>query len=125
MKKLDDKSILQIHDEQVNLYGGQLGVRDLNLFQSECDIPYQTFYGQDLFPNIYDKAVRYLFGFATNQIFLDGNKRTAAMVTMVFLALNNVELDISDLDLYNLCMQVANKQVDESTVKRYLISHTI
>ncbi|MBO4905375.1 MAG: type II toxin-antitoxin system death-on-curing family toxin [Lachnospiraceae bacterium] len=125
MKKLDDNAILQIHDEQVNLYGGQLGIRDLNLFQSECSMPYQTFYGQDLFPDLYDKAVRYLFGFATNQVFLDGNKRTAAMVTLVFLALNDVELDITDLDLYDLCMQVANKQVEESTVKEYLVFHTI
>ena len=125
MKKLDDNAILQIHDEQVNLYGGQPGIRDSNLFQSECSMPYQTFYGQDLFPDLYDKAVRYLFGFATNQVFLDGNKRTAAMVTLVFLALNDVELDISDLDLYDLCMQVANKQIEESIVKEYLIFHTI
>lgn len=125
MKKLDDNTILQIHDEQVELYGGQLGIRDFNLFQSECNMPYQTFYGQDLFPDLYDKAVRYLFGFATNQVFLDGNKRTAAMVTLVFLALNDVELDITDLDLYDLCMQVTNKQVEEPTVKEYLIFHTI
>ena len=49
MKKLNESTILQIHDEQVNLYGGQLGIRDVNLFQSECNMPYQTFYGQDLF----------------------------------------------------------------------------
>lgn len=36
----------------------------------------KPFGGQDLFPDIYDKAVRYLFGFATNQVFRDGNKRT-------------------------------------------------
>ncbi len=124
MKRLSEETILQIHDEQTNLYGGQLGVRDVSLFQSECCIPYQTFAGQDLFPDLYDKAVRYLFGFATNQVFLDGNKRTAAMTTLVFLALNDVELDVSDLDLYVLCMKVANKQIDESAVKKYLIQHT-
>ena len=75
--------------------------------------------------DVYDKAVRYLFGFATNQVFLDGNKRTAAMVTLVFLALNNVELDISDLELYNLCMQVSNKLINEQTTKEYLVLHTI
>ena len=47
------------------------------------------------------------------------------MVIMVFLALNDVELDITDFDLYDLCMQVANRQVEESTVKEYLIFHTI
>ena len=125
MRRLDEKTILQIHDEQVNLYGGQLGIRDLSLFQSECYMPYQTFYGQDLFPDVYDKAVRYIFGFATNQVFLDGNKRTAAMVALVFLALNEVELDISDMDLYCLCMQVANKQISEYAVKQYLLEHTL
>lgn len=125
MKRLDENIILQLHDNQVELYGGQLGIRDYNLFQSECNMPYQTFFEQDLFPDIYDKAIRYLFGFATNQVFFDGNKRTAAMVTMVFLALNGVELDISDMELYSICMQVANYQIDESTVKKYLIAHTI
>lgn len=125
MKRLSEENILQIHDEQVNLYGGQLGVRAENLFKSQCYSSYQTFDGRELYPDVYDKAVRYLFGFATNQVFLDGNKRTAVMTMLVFLKLNNIVLDISNTDLYSLGMEVANKQVNESDVKFYLKRHTI
>lgn len=125
MKKLDDKIILQVHDRMITLYGGQFGIRDNGLFISECYVPYQTFYGNDLFPDVYDKAVRYLFGFATNQVFLDGNKRTATGVTLLFLELNNVRLDITEFELYSLCMAVANKSVTEDYVKQYLIMHTV
>ncbi len=125
MKKLTEETILQIHDDQINQWGGLLGIRDVELFKSQCIMPYQSFGGEDLFPDIYDKALRYLFGFATNQVFLDGNKRTAAMVTMVFLALNNIILDISDLDLYVVTIAVANREANEEIVKNYLIEHTI
>lgn len=125
MIKLSEDLILQIHNDQINTWGGILGIRDEVLFKSQCQMPYQTFFGEDLFPDIYDKAVRYLFGFATNQVFLDGNKRTAAMVTLVFLALNEIELDIESQDLYMLTMSVANREVDEKYVKEYLFSHTI
>ena len=125
MKRLSKETILRIHDEMISMYGGQFGIRDENLFMSECVMPYQTFMGQDLFPDIYDKAVRYLFGFASNQVFLDGNKRTAAMVMLVFLALNGVELNISDAELYVLCMQAANKEIDSLEAKKTLIDYTV
>lgn len=125
MKRLSEEDILQIHDEQVSLYGGELGIRDENLFKSQCCSIYQTFDDQDLYPDLYDKAVRYLFGFATNQVFLDGNKRTAVMTMLVFLKLNNIVLDMSDDNLYSLSMRVANKQTHAAFVKDYLIWHTV
>ncbi|AOZ97891.1 Fic/DOC family protein (plasmid) [Butyrivibrio hungatei] len=88
-------------------------------------MPYQTFGGADLFPNIYDKAVRYLFGFATNQVFRDGNKRTAAITMLVFLHFNDIELDISSSELAQVTLDVANKKLTEEQVKQFLIKHTI
>ncbi len=124
MIKLSEDQIIKLHDEQVSQWDGHLGIRDVELFKSQCSSPYQTFFGEDLFPDLYDKAVRYLFGFATNQVFLDGNKRTAAIVTLVFLGLNNIELNIDSLELYALTMSVANHETDELAVKSYLIQHT-
>ena len=88
-------------------------------------MPYQTFFGSDLFPDIYDKAVRYLFGFATNQVFIDGNKRTAVMTMLVFLSINGVEIDVTNDDLIRLGLEVANGNLKESDVKAFLVSRTI
>ena len=52
MKRLSEELILQIHDDQINQWGGLLGLRDDDLFKSQCQMPYQTFYGEDLFPDI-------------------------------------------------------------------------
>ncbi len=125
MKKLTTKQILRIHDEQIDMWGGCKGIRDVNLFESQCSAPYQTFSGDELFPDVYDKAVRYMFGFATNQVFIDGNKRTAAAVALVYLAVNNIELDLKSVDLYILTMSIANHEIDEGLVKSYLVRHTI
>ncbi len=125
MIRLNKEMILKIHDEQISLYGGMLGIRDEGLFASQCEMPYQTFYGEDLFPDVYDKATRYLFGFATNQVFIDGNKRTAVMTALVFLVVNGVELDVSNEELYKTSILVANKMITEENVKRFFIEHTI
>ncbi len=125
MTKLTEELILQIHDDQIRKHGGHFGIRDTSLFKSECVMPYQTFLGNELFPDVYDKAVRYLFGFATNQVFYDGNKRTASMVTLVYLELNDIKLDVDELSLYGVTMIAANHEISENEVKLYLIEHTI
>lgn len=49
--------------------------------------PYQ-FNGRDLHRTIFDKTAAYLFHLIQNHLFVDGNKRTASMIEMVFLASN-------------------------------------
>ena len=88
-------------------------------------MPYQTFGGVELFPDLYDKAVRYLFGFATNQVFEDGNKRTGAITMLTFLFFNGIELNITSEELAELTLNVANKILDEKQVKQFLIEHTV
>lgn len=123
--RLDERVILALHDQQIEKFGGEYGVLDENVFLSQCYMPYQTFGGEDLFPDVYDKAVRYLFGFATNQVFRDGNKRTAAITMLVFLHFNGIELNITSDELSSLTLDVANKLIDEMYVKNFLISHTV
>jgi len=121
MIKLTENQILMMHQKCIEKFGGLPGVRDENLLHSACISPYQTFMGEDLFPDIYDKAARYLWGFATNQIFFDGNKRTAAMVLLVFLYYNNIVLAVTDEELEKLVLRVANKEIEVKEVKNLLI----
>lgn len=117
--------ILALHDQQIAKFGGSYGVLDENVFLSQCYIPYQTFGGEELFPDVYDKAVRYLFGFATNQVFKDGNKRTALITMLTFLHFNGIEIDLASDELAKLTLDVANKILNEEQVKQILIEHTV
>jgi death-on-curing protein len=77
-----------IHDEQIRLYGGALGVRDEGLILSALLRP-QTGYYADLI----EEAAALWESLAMNDGFIDGNKRVALACTMIFLELNGATVD--------------------------------
>ncbi len=85
--------VIDIHNNQIELYGGQRGVRDLGLLQSALAQPEATFANQWLHEDIYSMASAYAFHICQNHPFFDGNKRTALASALVFLELNNISLD--------------------------------
>ena len=124
VRELSKEDILHIHDEMIARYGGLNGLRDSGLFDSLCKMPYQGFGDFEYYPTLYDKAAQYLYGFATNQVFIDGNKRTAATVCGLFLAINGVHLDASTDQIIDFCLRVANKEVGREEIKDFLVQNT-
>lgn len=110
---LSKEQILAIHDSNIEKFGGIFGIRDEGLLNSICSSPYQSIFGTDLYPTIFDKAAKYLFDFAHYQVFLDGNKRTGWATCRLFLRANGYTLNLSDIDKYNLVMAIANNKITE------------
>lgn len=79
---------MKIHDELVREYGGRLGVLNEGLLKSALEMPKAQFNGKDLHRTIFDKTAAYLFHLIQNHPFVDGNKRTATMIAMIFFASN-------------------------------------
>ncbi len=78
-----------IHLRQIQRHGGGHGLRDEGLLESALARPQnQATYGS---PTVFDLAASYAFGIARNHPFVDGNKRTAFVVSVVFLRLNGHE----------------------------------
>jgi death-on-curing protein len=50
-------------------------------------------------PDVADLAAAYAFGIARNHPFVDGNKRTAAVISETFLTLNGYDLTCSDVEM--------------------------
>ncbi|MCH4891780.1 type II toxin-antitoxin system death-on-curing family toxin [Sphingomonas sp. SFZ2018-12] len=85
------------HHEQLAEHGGAAGLRDENMLHSAMARPLNLMaYGD---PDAAELAASYAFGIARNHPFVDGNKRTAAVVSETFLALNGYRLDCSDAEL--------------------------
>ena len=91
--------VLKIHDQLIERYGGRKGIHDLGLLKSAIEMPQAYFNGKYLHRTIFDKAAAYLFHISKNYPFIDGNKRTAGMIAMLFLAVNNITFFI-DSDAY-------------------------
>jgi death-on-curing protein len=87
---LDVGLVLDFHSEQLALFGGPEGVRDLGLLESALARPINKFaYGET---DLAALAAAYGFGIAKNHPFVDGNKRTALASMIVFLGLNRIDL---------------------------------
>ena len=100
---LDDA--LTAHDEQLAEHGGAPGVRDLTMLESAMARPLNLIaYGT---PDVADLAAAYAFGIARNHPFVDGNKRTAAVVSEGFLFLNGVMLNCDDEEVVATFLQLA------------------
>jgi death-on-curing protein len=84
--------VLDIHRNQIDLYGGSPGVGDLRLLQSAIAQPEASFAGEWLHSDLFDMAAAYAFHISQNHPFLDGNKRTALATALVFLELNDISL---------------------------------
>jgi death on curing protein len=106
-----DAVALAAHREQLAAHGGGEGVRDPGSFESAMWRPRNLdAYGD---PDIADLAAAYAFGIARNHPFVDGNKRTAAVVSETFLRLNGYELAVSDAELVVQFLALAAGELTE------------
>ena len=88
---------MQAHREQLAEHGGGEGVRDPGLLESAMARPQNlAAYGE---PDAAALAAAYAYGIARNDPFVDGNKRTALVVSETFLMLNAWQLAASDAEV--------------------------
>ena len=100
------------HAEQLAEHGGGEGVRDPSALESAMARPQNLRgYGD---PDIADLAAAYAFGIARNHPFVDGNKRTAAVVSETFLVLNGRSLEASDAELVVAFLALAAGELSEA-----------
>ena len=115
---ITESTLLAIHAQQVERYGGLHGVRDNNVVLSALARPeHRRTY--DRSADLTDLAAAYVVGFATTQGFNDGNKRTGLACALVFLSINGANLHVPPVELIALTMAVANGKEDETKAGSY------
>jgi death-on-curing protein len=112
--------VLEIHQNQIALYGGACGIRDLELLKSALGTPAATYGGEFLHGDIYQMASAYLFHIVNNHPFIDGNKRTGAVSMLVFLAMNGYEFTDSQDNFANMVIAVGKSKLDKAAVAGYI-----
>ncbi len=112
--------VLEIHRDQIDRYGGAPGIRDIELLKSALGMPLATYGGQFLHSDIYEMTAAYLFHLVKNHPFVDGNKRTAAVAALIFLALNGFDLDASEDEFADMVLAVARGQLTKADVAVFI-----
>ena len=100
--------VYRIHARSLIEHGGSEGTRDPGLVESALASAQNTFNYTN--GDWFDVAASYAFHLAEAQAFVDGNKRTAAVAAMVFLARNGVYAQPARWELYTAMIDVAEKK---------------
>jgi death-on-curing protein len=100
--------VLEIHEQQIERYGGSSGLRDAAGLESAVATPQATFGGEFLHTSIPAMAAAYLFHLCQNHPFIDGNKRVGANAAITFLRMNNWEPTFDEEELVDVVLSVAS-----------------
>ena len=119
-KFLTIPEILEIHKDQISRYGGDYGIRDIELLKSAIGMPSATFNGQYLHVSIYEMAAAYLFHLVQNHPFVDGNKRVGAVSALVFLLLNDYDFEAPEDDFSEMVLSVAKGELDKAGISIFI-----
>jgi death on curing protein len=113
--------IIEMHAEQLSLYGGAAGIRDEGMLESALARPLQkATYGH---PDLCELAAAYLYGIVKNHPFIDGNKRTGFTAADVFLFLNGLSVEAAQEDIIAFVLAVAAGEIDEDGAARFFRDH--
>jgi death-on-curing protein len=115
---LDLDILLDVHAEQLALFGGKDGLRDLGLLESALARPQNKFgYGER---DLAALAAAHAFGIARNHAFVDGNKRAAFAALIVFLGLNGIEFLVEEAEATAMILALAAGEVEEEGLARWI-----
>jgi death-on-curing protein len=115
---LDVNIMLDVHAEQLALFGGPDGVRDLGLLESALARPINKHaYGES---DLASLAAAYGFGIAKNHPFVDGNKRAAFASIVVFLGLNGIDFIVPPASATAMILALAAGEVSEQSLARWI-----
>ncbi len=110
--------VLDVHAEQLALFGGPDGIRDEGMLESALGRPINKFaYGES---DIAALAAAYAFGIAKNHPFVDGNKRAAFASIIVFLGLNGIDFLVPPEQATAMILALAAGEVGEDVLARWI-----
>lgn len=111
--------VLQLHGYQIEHFGGDPAIRDLELLESAVHQPLARYDGRFLHPDLASMAAAYLFHIVQNHAFADGNKRTGAHAAIAFLAMNNIDVDYPTDEMEALTVGIAAGKAKEDAAVEF------
>lgn len=117
--------VLAIHAEQPAEHAGLEGLRDRSGLESGIASPRNLLEYGNPTPDIAAMAAQYAFAIGCNQVFIDGNKRTALIVGRIFLILNGHDLNALQDEKYTVIMKLVNREIDAVQLAEWIRARLI
>lgn len=114
---------MTIRAEQIAEHGGSHGVRDVGLLESAVNRARNLDASGNA--SIHDLAAAYGSGIARNHPFIDGNKRTALVVSFTFLEINGWEITASEEQAVMTFLELAAGKLPEEALGKWLRTNSV
>ena len=113
-----------IHEMQLAEHGGPSGVRDMGMLESALGRPQNLWVYSESPVTLTRLAAAYAFGISSNHPFVDGNKRTAMVVSFVFLDTNGLTVTATQEDAYRIILALAAGELSEQQLADWFDQNT-
>lgn len=121
---IDKPEVLVVHSRQLAEHGGSDGLRDETLLDSALSKPRNVFAYEEAatLPRL---AASYTFGLPRNHPFIDGNERTALVISEGFLRLNGLKIISSPEEKYFTFLHLADGSLTEEELTAWFTKHAV
>lgn len=120
----NEAELLLLHYKLIEKFGGSHGILKLERVKSVVEAPKQSAFGQEQYPDIYQKAAVYIRNVIGDHPFNDGNKRTGISAGVFFLQKNGKKVGLKKGELEDFAVRVAVDHLDIETIAIWLKDHT-
>lgn len=115
---------LRVHEEQLRLHGGDDGLLNEGHLDAALDRA-RTVVGYIPEMSLEELAALMAVGIAKGHPFVDGNKRTACVVSLMFLQLNGIEISATDDELASVFEGIAEGTMSEAGLTQWFVENTL
>ncbi len=122
MNFLSKTEVLELHHDNIELFGGAHGMRDEGAFESALMAAENRFYYENA--DIIKCAATYGYHLSQAHAFVDGNKRVAAAALLVFLDANGLEVEAQADELIAVFLRLASSAMTRDELEVFLRERT-
>jgi len=115
-KTLTVPDVVEINRRMISHFGGIFFEGDDNLanrgsLEYVLEEIHGSLYGQELYPDLFQKAGLIAWRIIVGHVFHDGNKRTGMEARRLFLELNGLALQM-DMEIVDIALKVATRKIE-------------
>jgi death on curing protein len=119
------EEILFIHQQEIQISGGDPTIRDKEGVKACVDAPKVSFGGDYLY-DLFGMAASYIASLAIRHPFLDGKKRTALVSSLTFLHINAYTISEShEEELADLVLDFVTKKISKEEIAEHFRSKCV
>lgn len=114
---LAGRIVASIHQKHIQRHGGGHGTRDAGLLESALARPQKlAAHGE---PTVFELAATYAHGIARSRPFIDGNKRTAFVASVLFLRMNGQQFLAEQAEAAVVFLRLAAGEFSEAELAEW------